>query len=146
MGKDKKTYKFLSKVKEDYDKEIRQRMSEDVFAILHDVGLQNDKYNQCWMSGFQYAFERIKTIFELKGDKKLWRNGKLRMEIIFMVKQFSISQLIIVIAIIIRVGVTQNVLYPRCLQSQTSCTVCRKLPKKKSKTFKWGAYVSQKIH
>ena len=66
MGKDKKTYKFLSKVKENYDKEIRQRMSEDVFAILHDESTQNDKYNQCWMSGFQYAFERIKTIFELK--------------------------------------------------------------------------------
>ena len=66
MGKDKKTYKFLSKVKENYDKEIRQRMSEDVFAILHNEDTQNDKYNQCWMSGFQYAFERIKTIFELK--------------------------------------------------------------------------------
>lgn len=71
MGKDKKTYKFLSKAKKNYDKEIRQRMSEDIFAILHDEGLQNDKYNQCWMSGFQYAFERIKAIFELKGDKKL---------------------------------------------------------------------------
>ena len=117
MGKDKKTYKFLSKVKEDYDKEIRQRMSEDVFAILHDVGLQNDKYNQRWMSGFQYAFERIKTIFELKGDKKLWRNGKLRMEIIFMVKQFSISQLITVVVIMLSVGVTQNALYHQCLQS-----------------------------
>lgn len=70
MGKDKKTYKFLSKVKENYGKEIRQRMSEDVFAILHNESTQNDKYNQCWMSGFQYAFERIKTIFELKGDKK----------------------------------------------------------------------------
>lgn len=146
MGKDKKTYKFLSKVKENYNKEIRQRMSEDIFAILHDEGLQNDKYNQCWMSGFQYAFERIKTIFELKGDKKLWRNGKLRMETIFMVNQFSISQLITVVVIMLSVGVTQNVLYPRWLQSQASWTVCRKLPKKKSKTFKWGAYVSQKIH
>ena len=71
MGKDKKTYKFLSKAKENYDKEIRQRMSEDIFAILHDEDIQNDKYNQCWLSGFQYAFERIKIIFELKGDKKL---------------------------------------------------------------------------
>ena len=84
MGKDKKTYKFLSKAKENYDKEIRQRMSEDIFAILHDEDTQNGKYNQCWMSGFQYAFERIKTIFELKGDKKLWRNRKLKKIQIFM--------------------------------------------------------------
>lgn len=84
MGKDKHTFTKLKeklkvskkistlvdlKVKENYDKEIRQRMSEDVFAILHDESLQNDKYNQCWMSGFQYAFERIKTIFELKEKK-----------------------------------------------------------------------------
>ena len=84
MGKDKHTFTKLkeklkvskknstlvdSKVKENYDKEIRQRMSEDVFAILHNEDTQNDKYNQCWMSGFQYAFERIKTIFELKEKK-----------------------------------------------------------------------------
>lgn len=69
MGKDKKTYKFLSKKKEEYDKEIRQRMTEDVFAILHDVGLQDDKYNQCWMFGFNYAFERIEAIFKLKGER-----------------------------------------------------------------------------
>lgn len=69
MGKDKKTYKFLLETKEEYDKEIKQRRSQDVFAILHDVGLQNDKYDQCWMAGFFYAFERIKAIFELKGGK-----------------------------------------------------------------------------
>lgn len=51
---------------EEYDKEIRLKMSEDVFAILHDVGLQNDKYDECWLAGFNYAFERIKKIFELK--------------------------------------------------------------------------------
>lgn len=68
MPKDKKTYKFLSKTKEEYDQEIKQRMSQDVFAILHDVGLQNDKYNQCWKAGFYYAFERIKTIFDLKKE------------------------------------------------------------------------------
>lgn len=114
MGKDKKTYKFLSKVKENYDKEIRQRMSEDVFAILHDESQQNDKYNQCWMSGFQYAFERIKAIFELKGDKKLWRNRKLEIKIIFMVKRFFILQLIIVAVVIPLVVKTQNVLLPKC--------------------------------
>ena len=64
MGKDKKTYKFLLKKKEECDKEISQRMIKDVFAILHDVGLQDDKYNQCWIAGFSYAFERIKAIFE----------------------------------------------------------------------------------
>lgn len=66
MGKDKKIFKLLSKSKEEYDKEIRLKMSEDVFAILHDVGLQNDKYDECWLAGFNYAFERIKKIFELK--------------------------------------------------------------------------------
>lgn len=66
MGKDKKTFKFLPKAKEEYDREIRLKMSEDVFAILHDVGLQNDKYDECWMAGFNYAFERIKAIFEIK--------------------------------------------------------------------------------
>lgn len=114
MGKDKKTYKFLSKVKENYDKEIRQRMSEDIFAILHDEDTQNNKYNQCWMSGFQYAFERIKTIFELKGDKKLWRNRKLEIKMIFMVKRFFILQLIIVVVIIPLEAKTQNVLLPKC--------------------------------
>ncbi len=68
MGKDKKTYKLLPKSKEEFEKEIEQKMSEDVFIILHDVGLQNDKYNQCWMAGYTYAFERIKAIFELKKE------------------------------------------------------------------------------
>lgn len=66
MGKDKKTFKLLSKSKEEYDKEIKLKMSEDVFVILHDVGLQNDIYDECWLAGFNYAFERIKKIFELK--------------------------------------------------------------------------------
>ena len=66
MGKDKRTFKLLSKSKEEYDKEIRLKMSEDVFAILHDTELQNDKYDECWLAGFNYAFERIKKIFELK--------------------------------------------------------------------------------
>ena len=66
MGKDKKTFKMLSEQKEGYDKEIKKRMALDVFVILHDVGLQNDKYDECWLAGFNYAFERIKKIFELK--------------------------------------------------------------------------------
>ena len=52
-----------------------------------------------------------------------------------MVKQFSILQLIIVAVVIPLVAKTQNVLLPKWQQSQTTLTICQKLPKKKSKAF-----------
>ena len=50
-----------------------------------------------------------------------------------MVKQFSISQLIIVAVVIPLVAKTQNVLSPKWQQSQTTSTICRKLPRNKKK-------------
>lgn len=69
MGKDKRFKDIFSIKKEEVVKEIEQKMLDDVSNILHNVGLQNDKYNECWLAGFNYAFERIKKIFELKGNK-----------------------------------------------------------------------------
>ena len=47
-----------------------------------------------------------------------------------MGKQFSISQLIIVAVILPLVAKTQNVLLPKWQQSQTTLTICQKLPNK----------------
>lgn len=66
MGKDKKTFKLLSKSKEEYDKEIKKRMALDVLSILNEIDIPDDRYDECWFAGFNYAFERIKKIFELK--------------------------------------------------------------------------------
>ena len=69
MGKDKKTFKMLSEKKEGYDKEIKKRMALDVLTILNEIDIPDDRYDQCWLAGFYYAFERIEKIFELKGGK-----------------------------------------------------------------------------
>lgn len=66
MGKDKKTFKMLSEQKEGYDKEIKKRMALDVLTILNELDIQDNRYDQCWLAGFYYAFERIEKIFELK--------------------------------------------------------------------------------
>ena len=66
MGKDKKTFKMLSEQKEGYDKEIKKRMALDVLTILNEIDILDDRYDQCWLAGFYYAFERIEKIFKLK--------------------------------------------------------------------------------
>lgn len=66
MGKDKRIHKFLSKTEGEYNKEIKHRMTVDVLEIWNGIGIPDDKYADCWKAGFNYAFERIKTIFELK--------------------------------------------------------------------------------
>ena len=48
-----------------------------------------------------------------------------------MVKQFSTLQLIIVAVILPLVAKTQNVLLPKWSQSQTTSTICQKLPRNK---------------
>ena len=69
MGKDKKTFKMLSEQKENYDKEIKKRMALDILTILNEIDIPDDRYDQCWLAGFYYAFERIEKIFKLKGGK-----------------------------------------------------------------------------
>lgn len=70
MGKDKKTFKTISKTKEKYSKEIEQKMAEDIFVIVNSPNLDKDKFFLCWSAGFSYAFERINAIFELKEEKR----------------------------------------------------------------------------
>lgn len=70
MGKDKKTFKTISKVKEKYSEEIRQKMTEDIFVIVNSPNFNEDKFSLCWSAGFSYAFERINAIFELKEEKR----------------------------------------------------------------------------
>ena len=48
-----------------------------------------------------------------------------------MGKQFSILQLIIVAVILPLVAKTQNVPLPKWQQSQTTLTICQKLPRNK---------------
>ena len=69
MGKDKHTFTKLSENKQHFYKELVDRCEEDITNVLQIGGLPNDLYRECWLKGFQYAYERIKTIFELKGDK-----------------------------------------------------------------------------
>ena len=66
MGKDKKTFKQLSIEKETFYKELEKRCESDCFNVLQIGGLQTDLSRECWLAGFNYAFERIKKIFELK--------------------------------------------------------------------------------
>lgn len=66
MGKDKKTFKMLSEQKETFYKELEERCKNDCFNVLQTGGLQTDLSRECWLAGFNYAFERIKKIFELK--------------------------------------------------------------------------------
>lgn len=71
MGKDKYTFTKLSENKQAFYKELEDRCEEDIDSVLQIGGLMSDLYRELWLKGFQYAYERIKTIFELKGDKKL---------------------------------------------------------------------------
>ena len=71
MGKDKYTFTKLSENKQAFYKELEDRCEEDIDNVLQIGGLMSDLYRELWLKGFQYAYERIKTIFELKGDKKL---------------------------------------------------------------------------
>lgn len=71
MGKDKHTFTRLSENKQAFYKELEDRCEEDIDSVLQIGGLMSDLYRELWLKGFQYAYERIKTIFELKGDKKL---------------------------------------------------------------------------
>lgn len=71
MGKDKHTFTQLSENKQVFYKELIDRCEEDIINVLQIGGLPNDLYRECWLKGFQYAGERIETILELKGDKKL---------------------------------------------------------------------------
>lgn len=71
MGKDKHTFTKLSENKQAFYKELEDRCEEDIDNVLQIGGLMSDLYRELWLKGFQYAYERIKTIFELKGDKKL---------------------------------------------------------------------------
>lgn len=45
MGKDKKTFKMLSKQKENYDKEIKKRMALNVLTILNEIDIPDDRYD-----------------------------------------------------------------------------------------------------
>jgi hypothetical protein len=47
-------------------KELANRCEEDIVNILQIGGLESDLCRECWLAGFNYAFERIKKIFELK--------------------------------------------------------------------------------
>ena len=67
MGKDKRLKGLSSIKKEEIAKKKKKKMLEDVSSILHNVGLQNDKYNECWLAGFNYAFERITSILKSVG-------------------------------------------------------------------------------
>lgn len=69
MGKDKYTFTRLSENEQTFYKELADRCEEDIVNILQIGGLPNDLYRECWLAGFNYAFERIKKIFELKGGK-----------------------------------------------------------------------------
>lgn len=71
MGKDKHTFTRLSESKQAFYKELEDRCQKDIDSVLQISGLPSDIYRELWLKGFQYAGERIKTIFELKGDKKL---------------------------------------------------------------------------
>ena len=70
MGKDKHTFTQLSENKQHFYKELVDRCEEDIANILQIGGLPNDLYRECWLKGFQYAYKRIKTIFELKEEKR----------------------------------------------------------------------------
>lgn len=65
MPKDKVTYKELCEKKETFYKEIADRCLADCISVLEKGGLQNDLYKECWLSGFMYAGERIRHVFEL---------------------------------------------------------------------------------
>lgn len=69
MGKDKYTFTRLSENEQTFYKELEDRCKEDIVNILQIGGLQSDLSRECWLAGFNYAFERIKKIFELKGGK-----------------------------------------------------------------------------
>lgn len=71
MGKDKRTFEKLSENIQSIYKELINRCDKDIVSVLQIGGLPNDLYRECWLKGFEYAYERIKTIIELKGDKKL---------------------------------------------------------------------------
>lgn len=71
MGKDKRTFTQLSENIQNFYKELVNRCDKDIVSVSQIGGLPNDLYRECWLKGYQYAFERIKTIFELKGDKKI---------------------------------------------------------------------------
>lgn len=66
MGKDKHTFTRLSENKQTLYKELADRCKEDIVNILQIGGLESDLYRECWLAGFNYAFERIEKIFELK--------------------------------------------------------------------------------
>ena len=55
-----------------------------------------------------------------------------------MVNQFSISQLIIVAVILPLMAETQSVVSPKWSQSQTTYTICQKLPRNKKKRYLRG--------
>lgn len=69
MGKDKHTFTRLSGKKQTLYKELASRCEKDIVNILQIGGLQSDLCRECWLAGFNYAFERIEKIFELKGGK-----------------------------------------------------------------------------
>lgn len=66
MGKDKRTFTHLSSNKQTFYKELEERYKKDLDDILQIGGLTSDLSRECWLAGFNYAFERIKKIFELK--------------------------------------------------------------------------------
>lgn len=70
MGKDKRTFKTISKTKEKYSEEIGQKMMEDFFDTVNRLNLNDDKFSVCWQAGFSHAFEYVNTILKLKEEKR----------------------------------------------------------------------------
>lgn len=70
MGKDKHTFKQLQINKQTFYKELKERCEKDCFDVLQAGGLETDLSRECWLKGYNYAFECINAIFELKEGKR----------------------------------------------------------------------------
>lgn len=71
MGKDKRTFKQLSKEKEAFLKTLEERRMKDCVTVLEQAEMQFDMLLWSWSAGYNYAMEEaIKKLEKLSGEVK----------------------------------------------------------------------------
>lgn len=71
MGKDKRTFKQLSKEKKAFLKELDEHRIKDCVTVLEQAEVQFDMLLWCWSCGYNYAMkEAVKKLEKLNKEVK----------------------------------------------------------------------------